>query len=217
MAVEHLDASDVTSVDDLKGFQVVESGQYHLVVAEIDESREKGPGLRVKFGVLAGTTPGQQNKTFTDLFVDPHGGQKDQGAFCRKRRIALLLATGVITPDQLGKPLSVDWQTLLERQLKAAVTSKETAAKDDPTKKYHNANIDGLEMWGPLDDVAKHIPYDNDCINAAIRRGQVNVVSKATPEMIAAAGGAPAAPQASTTAATTAATSAKPADKYAGL
>ena len=84
MAVEHLDASDVTSVDDLKGFQVVESGQYHLLIAEVDESRDKGPGIRVKFGVLTGTTAGQQNKVFTDLFVDPHGGQKDGGTFCRK-------------------------------------------------------------------------------------------------------------------------------------
>lgn len=220
MPVESFDASDVSSVDDLKGFQSVEAGQYHLVVVDVDESREKSNAIVVKFAVLAGTTSGQENRTFKDFFNDPNPDSKDGGKFARNRRLKLLLAAGIITPEHLGKPFNVDWQWLMERQLKAAVKIRETEDKNDSTKKYQNPQIDGLSMWGPLDEEAKHIPHDNACIEAAVRAGQVNVVSKyrgAAPVagQTAVAGTAPA-PAAAT--APTASTGLPPAvDKYAGL
>lgn len=216
MAVESFDASDVTSVDDLKGFRPVESGQYHVVVVEVDESREKLDAVVVKLGILAGTTKGQENRSCRINFNDPKPSHKDGGAFVKKRRLALFMATGMITPDMLGKPFNVDWQHLLNRQFKCVIKAEEREGKDDPTKKYTNHDIDGLSMWGPLDDDARHIPHDDACIEAAVRAGQVNVVSKyrgpaaASPAAIVAS----AAPAASVPATT----GLPPAvDRYAGL
>lgn len=179
MAVESFDASDFGSVDDLKGSQFLEAkGQYHLAIVDIDESRKDGNGIKFKFVALAGTVPGQENKTFRDMFWDPSGASKDGGKFAKARRLSLLLATGYITEAHLGKPFNVDWQALLNRQLKAVVDVKESEAKDDPTKKYINAEIKGTNMWGPLDKEAEHIPHHPDAIQSAILAGQVNVVSK---------------------------------------
>lgn len=180
MPVESFDASGFSSVDDLQGFSTPEAGQYHLVVAEVDESRKNGTNaIVVSFGILAGTTKGQENRQFREFFNDPHHSHKDGGAFNQKRRLKLLLAAGVITEDMLGKQFNVDWQMLKDRQLKARVIVEETEKKDDPTIKRKYAKIDGLNMWGPLDEDAKHIPHDAACIEAAVRAGQVNVVGKA--------------------------------------
>ena len=172
MAVESFDASDVTSADDLKGFQTPAPGQYHLAVVKVDDSREESRySVIVKFVVLNGTTKGQENRTFLHYFNDPNPNAKDGGAFAQKIRLAFLLSTGVITPQQLGTRFSVDWQLALNRQLKAAVIND----KKDDGKLY--AKIDGSNMWGPLDPDALHIPHDQVCIEAAVRNGQVNVVS----------------------------------------
>lgn len=212
MSVETFDTSEFNSADDLKGFSHPEAGQYHLVVSEIDESRKMGNAIVVSFGVLAGTVPGQQNKTFREFFNDPHSSHKDGGAFCKKRRLALLLATGVVTPDMIGKQFSVDWQSLFERQLKASVTVEERADKDDATKIRRNAHIEGLEMWGPLDEKAKHIPHDQVCVDAAIRAGQSNVVGLSSAQV---GGPAPARTASASPAAASVITPAV--DKYANL
>jgi len=212
MAVESFDASDFGSVEDLKGSQFLEvKGQYHLVIVEVDESRSTGNGIKIKFGVLAGTAPGQQNKSFRDMFWDPRADSKDGGKFAKARRLSLLLATGYITEDQIGKSFTVDWQAILERQLKAAVDVKESASTTDSTKTYLNAGIKGTDMWGPLDDAAQHIPHDDACIEAAVRAGQANVVSKYKGAAVSNA------PATTTKPATTTAAPVAGADKYAGL
>ena len=189
---ESIDLTDFESESDLSGYDYPAEGQYHLVVHEVDDSRDKANAVYVGFTVLGGTTPRQVNKQFTERFADPDPSQKDGGKFCRKRQAKLLLATGVLTPAALGKAnVSYDWQDMMFKQCKAAVTNYERKGTGDKADKvYRGAQIDGLDMWGPLDPVAEHIPHDQEAIAMARDAGQANVVSvmgAAKPESPAAA------------------------------
>jgi hypothetical protein len=170
-----LDMTELNSADDVKGYDYPLAGGYHLAVSEVDASREKSNAVFVTFTVLAGKPDGQQNKVFRERFADPSKSHKDEGKFALKRQVALLLATGVLTPADLGKKVNVDWNTLLERQLKAMVKNYDREDKDDKNKRHRGAEIDGLSMWGPCDADAHHIPANDICLDVARKQKQSNV------------------------------------------
>lgn len=170
-----VDLSDFETEDDLAGYEYPADGQYHLVVSAVDDTRDKVDAVKVTFYVLAGTTAGQAGKDFEEAFWDPSPDNKDGGKFARKRRAKVLLASGVITPQNLGQALEVDWKALLNKQIKAAVATYERKGKDGKT--YRGAQLEALDMWGPLDPAAQHIPQDEEALIMAQQAGQANVIS----------------------------------------
>lgn len=172
---EALDITELSSADDVKGYDYPVAGQYHLAVTEVDASREKSKAVFVTFVVLDGKPAGQQNKVFRERFADPDQSHKDQGKFALKRQVSLLLATGVLTPADLGKKVQIDWSSLHERQLKASVKNYDREDGQDKNKRHRGAEIDGLSMWGPCDADAALIPANEDCLAAARKQRQSNV------------------------------------------
>ncbi len=74
----------------------------------------KGPkgnalnGFTVEMEVLSGTPGGQEEKKTHVTFFDGKLTDKDQGEFARKKQTAFFVATGLLKPDQLGKPIPID-------------------------------------------------------------------------------------------------------------
>lgn len=103
-----------------------EVGQYHFVVTEaLDGQSSKGTpidGLTVTFEILAGTTAGQEGKNKQESLFLPSAKdiakeQKD-GTPCmaRKKLGALLIATDLMKPEQLGQPVNVNVEDMVGRQ-----------------------------------------------------------------------------------------------------
>jgi hypothetical protein len=68
-------------------------GLYHAYIKDVDESEERFPAkVVVEFEVLAGSTPGQAEKTHTEFF------SLSEKALPRLQRLAM--ATGLIGPDE---------------------------------------------------------------------------------------------------------------------
>ncbi len=174
-----LDLEEFGDERSLEGNDFPDPGQFHLVITEVDDSRSKGNFIKPVFTVLNGTVDGQANKRFDEAFWDPDPGHVDGGKFAKKKLARLAMATGLITPGSLGSRVEIDWQDLKFRQLKAAVRPY---TRDSKGKTYKGVEIDGLEIWGPHDPAAEHIPVDEDAIQMARELGQTNLKAVATKE-----------------------------------
>lgn len=169
--MQTLDMTDYKTPEDLKGNDYPGDGQFHVVVNRVDDSHEKIDGLKVEFYVLAGTVEHCTGKRWEEAFFWPNQDAKDGGKFARKRLAALAFATGLVTPADLGKQVEINWPDMLYRQLKLAVRSY-SRTKDGKT--YRGAEIDGMGIWGPLDEEAAHIPIDPNALQMAKDAGQAN-------------------------------------------
>lgn len=145
-AFEELDASDITSPDDLKGYDYPAAGIYHCVVNKVDAGKEKVGGIKFEGQILAGTVANQQGKTWWETMWDPSPDHKDGGKFMRKRKVAFALAVGLITPAQLGKPVSINWDLAVGRQFVAKLDNYERISEKDK-KTYKGAEVEGLNFW----------------------------------------------------------------------
>ena len=108
-----------------------EPGTYHLLVSSVDEppvlSKGNNPqpidnvAFKVNLSVCDGTVEGQKDKTTDILFFAPKLGGKDDGAFARKKIDRFLVATGMLTEEQvLSKAkVSLNLQDIEGRQLVA--------------------------------------------------------------------------------------------------
>jgi len=146
---DRLDMSGIGSADELKGYDYPAAGQYHCAVMSCDESRDKVDALRFEISILTGTTAGQDGKTWRETFWDPNPDHKDGGKFAVKRLTAFALATKLVTKDQLGSSIEIDWANAVGRQLVCKVVEYERDG--DEGKVYKGAEVEGLKFW-PIDD-----------------------------------------------------------------
>lgn len=113
---DYFDASDWGSDQDLESGSQPLPGKYHVVVQSVDSSFSKSNScLLVTFEVLAGTVPGQESKSHTERVpVKP----SDNGSKAGMRRGAKFLrAVGLLAPSDLGKPVPVNFQDAVGRDL----------------------------------------------------------------------------------------------------
>src|SRR5208283_2311151 len=120
MAVIALQGSEnVKTSKDLDGFDKILPGRYHAVIDNVDDTfMSKGAEKAVifTFKIVAGTEAseiGKTQKEFLTVFYDT----PDAAAKGIKHPTKLALVTGLITPAQLGQPLSVDFSAARGRQL----------------------------------------------------------------------------------------------------
>jgi hypothetical protein len=117
MGFQHQAGEDFSS-----GSFLQEPGTYHLCVTEVQENpTNKGGSLipnaafRINCEVLAGTVGGQESKTTDLLFFHPKPGDKNGGAFARKKIDRFLLAVGLMDENAKGKNLDINLQQAIGR------------------------------------------------------------------------------------------------------
>lgn len=103
-------------------------GRYHFIVESIErpvldrnQSVITNAEFRIALKVLAGTTPGQEDKLLEETFYTPMPSHSDQGAFARKKIDRLFLATGLLGADQGGQKVKLDLPSIRGRQLVATI------------------------------------------------------------------------------------------------
>lgn len=161
MTAETYDFSDFGSPEDLQGYDTPAEGQYHVVVNDVDQSREKVNAVKVECSILAGTVPKQEGKTWWETFWDPNPDNKDGGKFARKRIASFALATGLMTPRQLGQAVAIDWEQAKGRQFVCKVGIRESS-KDGRT--YRNAEIERTEMHAVNDPKVSEVPKNGTAL-----------------------------------------------------
>lgn len=197
------------NVEPGRGF--VEKGQYHLIISKVDTAPTKTngaiiEGFKVTFQVLNGTL--QQNgictqtgKSFDELFNYPSPAHRDGGDFAKRLLARLAIATGLVSINDKGKRVSVDWSHLATRQLVAFVDVEEQQGTDGKT--YKNSGIEGMHMYGVDDPAVAHVPKDEKSAKFAAKTQPAAVNgSGATAAATQPAPTQPAAPPVGTAAAT---------------
>lgn len=124
---------------------LTEPGTYHFILTEVKDSPTKkngelikGAALQAQMQVLAGTTPGQEQKQFTLILFEPDMSAKDEGHWNRQKITAFLLATDLISPSELGKDVDVDLQKAESRQVIATLEVNTYNGKTNLQLAYSN-------------------------------------------------------------------------------
>lgn len=109
------------------GFDVVESGKYHLHTCQVNEKEDS---IEVDLEVMDGTKPAERGKVFRAFM------SKNDKKGNRNQRLAYAIATNMVTHDQIrdareqGKGLSFDYAQSANQHLAAEVVAEEKKEKD---------------------------------------------------------------------------------------
>ncbi len=147
MAFE-LDTSDYDA-DDIGGKEQVLPGDYHMLVAALNEDGNDNGDMVVDFQVLHGTVQGQRDKIFQMRF------KREYTKWAKRKLAAFALAARLITKEQLkkcqeeGKSPLIDWSKAVGRSVCMRLEESED-------KKWINLAWDSI--WSPDDKRAAHIP-----------------------------------------------------------
>lgn len=167
-----LGAKDIQSEDDISGGNRPLPGRYHLNVKEVDETMDKFDKVIVEFEVLAGTTPGQEGRTFQEYFA------LTEKAIPRLQRLAIVL--GLIKP---GDPeTDVSFSVGIGRQLVGEVEENDYE-KDGQKKK--GVRLGYLNYWSIGNKAVDDVPLNRDAL-------QFDTRGTAAPSQPAAPAAAPA-------------------------
>lgn len=153
-----LDDVDTSSVG---GFEKMEPGFYHTQIVNLNEDGGDKGEMLVWFEILRGTAPNQDGKNHREKF------RKDAKAFAIRKLLALAIASGLTTRDQLdemkarGERPVIDWQQCIGKQV--CIHIERTASNDG--KEYTQIAWD--EIWHPLDKRASSIPLHPGMLKAA--------------------------------------------------
>ncbi len=115
--------------------RVTEPGFYHCVVTEIDEQpRDRNDalieGFKPTFEVLDGTVRAngvctQRGCTYEQTLFSARPGQKEGAIKWNKaKQAAFLIATGLVTKDQLGKSVKINLADALQKQVVVNIVPK---------------------------------------------------------------------------------------------
>jgi len=106
---------------------IKQPGTYHFVITQVfegqgkkkkDGSRKPVDGFTVEMDALAGSVEGCQGCNHAETFFAPSPTSSEAAQLAKKRAItAFLMATGLLKPEQLGKPFSVDLDNAVEKQV----------------------------------------------------------------------------------------------------
>lgn len=142
-----------------------EPGTYHLVVMKVHEGQMANgkpiSGFCVSMSVLAGTVEGQNEKELDLTFFNGKLDSKDKGEFARKKQAAFLIATGLMTPTQLGqRGLHIDLAKAEGRQV---VATLEHDNREGAEKKF--LQLAFANIYHPDDPRAKEFPKNAEALN----------------------------------------------------
>lgn len=142
-----------------------EPGTYHLAVMKIHEGQMANgkpiSGFCVAMSVLAGTVEGQNEKELDLTFFNGKLDSKDKGEFARKKQAAFLIASGLMTPAQLGqRGLSIDLSQAEGRQV---IATLEHDNREGAEKKF--LQLAFANIYHPDDPRAKEFPKNSEALS----------------------------------------------------
>ncbi len=151
---------DDIKTDSIGGFDKVQPGSYHLLVTFLDEEGGVKGETVVDFEILRGTTPNQEGKVQREYF------SKDQKPLPRRKFLALAIACGLITKEQLdahkanGTNPLIDFNQCVNKQCCANFEANEYEGKVSTRLKFD-------EIFYPSDKRANHIPLNMGMLTRA--------------------------------------------------
>ena len=135
-----LDLTD-TSADDLEGNSNVPPGKYHARIDEVKRVSDMNSYLRVKFALLAGTSPAGVGHTLTERFYLTEKARKRINAFASRMKL--------VDATSLGNRVTVSFADLIGRQLIIEVIEDEYETKSGGKAKSSKL---GFATFWSLDD-----------------------------------------------------------------
>ncbi len=172
---------DEVETDSVGGFDFVRSGLYLAEITDyLEEGGQKGEDI-IKIEILSGTTPKQEGKESKLYFA------RNFDKWSLRKIIALALATGVITKQQLdqhkknGTSPTFDFSGIVGKLICLALEENEYNGKISARLAYDN-------LWHPADARAYRIPLNMAKIQAAgiklpdDRDPKGGVIKPATPD-----------------------------------
>lgn len=166
-----------TASDDVSGGGgfINEPGTYHFVITQIHEgmgkkkkdgSRTPVDGFTVEMDCLAGTEKGCEGSSHNETFFAPSPQSSEAAQLAKRRAItAFLIASGLMTPDQLGKPFSVDLDAAVERQIvMKLVKQMEKDGEGNYTVETNFLQLDYASVYHVDDPQVKAVPKNADAL-----------------------------------------------------
>jgi hypothetical protein len=147
MAVEYFDENVNDETVASGGFDVVLPGFYQLRVAQVNETESN---IEVDLEVVSGTKNSEVNKVHREFFAT---NSKNMN---RKRRVALALASNLVTPDQMKRAretnqcVQIDYRSAVGQHIVAEIEHQERQQLNNQTGE-----------WVGTGKTAAKIPYDN--------------------------------------------------------
>ena len=152
-----------------------EPGTFHMVINNLVEG--EGPkgtpidGITVTFEVLAGTAQGQENKIKQDSLFKPSlqdlAREEKDGTACmaRKKLAAFFIATNLLDPANLGKPVEINTSEAIARQLIVKYGWKmEKDGNDKYTVQTDKLEISYSDIFHVDDPQVKDIPKNAEAL-----------------------------------------------------
>lgn len=145
-------------------------GTYHLVVTAMDEqpinrNKEMVDGFRAEFQALEGTVRDangkftETDKTIGITFKNPKITDKNEGLFARQKQAAFLIATGLMTEEQLGKKgIKVELKNSVGRHVIATLEESDL----DSGKKF--IGLSYADIWHIDDPRAASFPKNEKAL-----------------------------------------------------
>jgi hypothetical protein len=167
--------------EDLNGSPwLSKAGLFHVTVMEQDPqptnaNKERLDGLRVKFGVLAGSDPTQADKQSDQLFFRGKATDKDGGKFANLKLHKLFCATGLKNGLNPGKQTSVNTADMVGRQCVIEIEAK----PDNKNPSIIRHQIKGDRIFHIDDPEVAGVPKNADAlamIPAELRRSPSSFV-----------------------------------------
>jgi hypothetical protein len=139
--------------DRIDGFDVVADGRYHVQVDSVQEEGGKNQEMIVNFGVLSGTTAGQEGKNHQEYF--------SRSPKAAKRALLFACATGLTTIEELKKAKEanknpvIDFTLAVGRQLCIEIVAEEYQGKMRPKIGFGIYSVDSPKAAGiPISQAA---------------------------------------------------------------
>lgn len=155
-----LHGDDFGDPSELEGFTQNKPGRYHATIAGFDDSLTvEADKVIVNFTLLAGTTPGEENKNYREYF----GIATDKA---RKRLWRLAKVCGIIGDDHIAAKQNIELtaQHFMGRQLVIELVEDEYQGKK-------RAKMDYFGMYALVDPATSAVPRNAAALNVLRQHG----------------------------------------------
>lgn len=136
-----------------------EPGTFHFVVSDIREGKMANGEMLRNGGFSVELTARTGNEVDKKINLNFNNGDlthKDKGEFARRKQASFLVASNLITPDQLGKRIDVELKNAIGHQVVAELELEEP---NDKGKQYLNLRFSNIfHVDDPRVSVAKSEP-----------------------------------------------------------
>ncbi len=137
-------------------------GKFHFIIEAMRDGKNSKGDVYKGFTFDVKVAEGEHAGKKVGLSLsDPDPTHKDQGDFARRRQAAFLIATNLMAPSQLGKPVAFDPDNALGAQFVAELVH----SKDQNKKPTKFLEIKGTNIYHVDDPRVMDVPKDNETLS----------------------------------------------------